>query len=315
MREHVKQVAKIIDDTLALCSTAGFRESLRAVIQGRHASADAGLPWFLLPIFTCEALVGDMERAHHVAAGFEIGRIAAGCLDEWQDHDTEEALWLTIGPEQTVNLAVGMIALSFLAVTRLADLGVEPALVLALRQEFETTLLHMSAGQHVDLSNDLSLDDYEAVAGAKSGALFRLGCRTGAMVAGASAETVERYGDFGYNLGILVQVWNDVFGLAGLKGKKDAEQQRALPILASKAVEPDLKPGGHRPETTVGQTGQLYAVLQLGILHQRTAEALARCLAAGSLALFLDEYDPSRLVEMLGETRVPDEGDDEPQAV
>jgi hypothetical protein len=315
MREHVKQVAKIIDDTLALCSAAGFRESLRAVIQGRLASADANLPWLGLPIFTCEALGGDIERAYHLAAGFEVGRIAAGCLDEWQDHDTEEALWQTVGPEQTVNLAVGMIALSFLTVTRLADLGVEPALVLALRHEFETTLLHMSAGQHADLSNNLSLDDYQAVAGAKSGALLRLGCRTGAIAAGASAETVERYGDFGYDLGILVQVWNDMFGLAGLKGKKDAEQQRALPILASKAVEPDLKPDWYRPETTVGQTGQLYAVLQLGILHQRTAEALTKCPATGSLSRFLHEYDPSRLVEILGQSHVRTEGNDEPQAV
>jgi len=315
MHEHVKRVAKIIDDTLAVCSAAGFRESLRAVIQGRLASADAGLPWLGLPIFTCEALDGDMERVYHVAAGFEVGRIAAGCLDEWQDHDTVDALWQTIGPEQTVNLAVGMIALSFLTVTRLADLGVEPALVLALRQEFETTLLHMSAGQHADLSNDLSLDDYEAVAGAKSGALFRLGCRTGAMVAGASAETVECHGDFGYNLGILVQVWNDVFGMAGLKGKKDAEEQQALPILASKAVGQDLEPGGYQPDSIEGQTGQLYAVLQLGILYQRTAEALAKCPAAGSLPRLLAEYDPSRLVGILEKSDVRHEGDDEPQAV
>lgn len=256
-----------------------------------------------------------MERAYRVAAGLELGRIAAGCLDEWQDHDTVDALWQTIGPERTVNLAVGMIALSFLTVTRLADLGVEPALVLALRQEFETTLLQMSAGQHADLANDRSLDDYQAVAGAKSGALFSLGCRTGAVVAGASAETVERYGNFGYILGILVQVWNDVFGLAGLKGKKDAEQQRALPILASKAVDQGLEPGGYQPESIEGQTGQLYAVLQLGILHQRTAEALAKCPTAGSLPLFLDEYDPSRLVEIMGQSHMRHEGDDEPQAV
>jgi len=273
------------------------------------------MPWLMLPILTCEALGADLGPAHHVAAGFEIGRIAAGCLDEWQDHDTEDALWQAIGPEQTVSLAVGMIALSFLTVTHLVDLGAEPALVLALQREFAATLLHMSAGQHADLGDDLSLDDYEMVAGAKSGALLRLGCKAGAMVAGASAEIVGRYGEFGHNLGILVQVWNDVFGLAGVQGKNDAEHQRALPILAAKAVDQTLERTGYRPESVGGQAGQLYTVLQLGLLYQRTAEALARCPEAGSLPRFLNEYDPGRLVEMVRQPHLPPEGDHEQQAV
>jgi hypothetical protein len=269
----------------------------------------------MLPILTCEALGADLQPAHYVAAGLEIGRIAAGCLDEWQDHDTEGALWQAIGPEQTVSLSMGMIGLSLLTLNHLVDVGVEPALVVAVQREFEEALLQMSAGQHADLSGDLSLDDYETVAGAKSGALFRLGCRAGALIAGASAEVVGNYGDFGYNLGILVQVWNDVFGLAGIQGKNDTEHQRALPILAAKAVDQGLEETGYRPQSVGGQTGQLYTVLQLGLLYGRTSEALARCPASGKLPHFLDEYDPGRLAEMMGQPRPEHVGDHGLQAV
>lgn len=267
------------------------------------------MPWFMLPIFTAEALGADLETACHVAAGLEIGRIAAGCLDEWQDHDTEGALWQAIGPEQTVSLATGMIALSLLTLSHLVHLGAEPGLVIALQREFEVTLLHMSAGQYADLGDELSLDDYETVAGAKSGALLRLGCRAGAIVAGGSAEIVERYGEFGYNLGILVQVWNDIFGLAGVEGKNDADHQRALPVLAAKAVDQCVERSEYRPDSVGVQTGQLYTVLQLGLLYQRTSEALGRCPAAGSLPRFLDQYDPGRLAEMMEQPHLQPEGD------
>lgn len=270
----------------------GFHKLLRTVLAGR-APATNSLPWLMLPIFACEALSGDVSRVHHVAAAFEIGRIAAGCLDEWQDQDTDDALWRTVGPERTVNLAVAMLPLSFLALSRLSDLGAEPSLVLNLHEEFHRTLLEMSAGQDADLREGLSLNDYEQVAGAKSGSLFRLGCRAGALVAGAPPDVIAQYGDFGYNLGIVAQMWNDLEGLAGVRGKGDAGQQRSLPIVTTQTME-RMEPGSS-PEK--GPVGSLYTLVRLQTFHQRAAEALARCPEEGRLALFLDSYSTRRLVE------------------
>jgi geranylgeranyl pyrophosphate synthase len=315
MSEHVERVHQIVGDRLAQHAMDPFRAPLEAVFRDRLASGNRGTPWFMLPILTAEALGADLESAYHVAAGLEIGRIAAGCLDEWQDHDTQDALWQAIGPERTVSLATGMIALSLLAVNQLADRGVEPTLVLGLQREFEVALLRMSAGQYADLGDDLSLDDYEAVAGAKTGALLELGCWAGARVAGASAETAQLYGDFGYNLGLLAQVWNDIFGLAGHQGKSDVRQQRALSVLAALAVDTGLEQTEYQPQSVGRLAGDLYAVLQLGTLYQRTSEALARCPVAGSLPRFLDEYDPGRLAEMMGQPYPQFEGDHGRQAV
>jgi len=307
MLEDVEKVHQIVGERLAQYAQTPFRESLQAVFRDRLASGDKGTPWFMLPILTCEALGGEVEPAYHVAAALEMGRIAAGCLDEWQDHDTKDALWQAIGPERTVSLAMGTIALSFLSLSHLADLGTEPALVPALQREFAVTLFHMSAGQYADLGDDLSLDDYEVVAGAKTGTLLQLGCRAGALLAGASPEVTKQYGDFGYSLGILIQVWNDILGLAGVEGKNDAEQQRALPILAELAM--------HQSQPDVRLAGQLYAVLQLGLLYQRASEALATCPALGSLPRVLEEYDPGRLAEMIKKPETQGEVDHEHQVV
>ena len=164
-----------------------------------------------------------------MAAALELGRIAAGCLDEWQDRDTDNALWQAIGPARTVNLATAMTVLSALSLGRLAALGMEPALLLSLQKEFSLAVLHMSEGQLADLSGDVSLGNYAEVAGAKTGSLLRLGCRAGALVAGATADIVTCYGDFGQALGVLAQVWNDLYGIASTTGKRDLDHAAACP--------------------------------------------------------------------------------------
>jgi geranylgeranyl pyrophosphate synthase len=293
--EHVQTVHQLIQENLASDGELpfpGFRKLLGTVLADRKPSTDS-LPWLMLPIFVCEALGGDLSRVHHVAAALEIGRIAAGCLDEWQDQDTDNALWRTVGPARTVNLAVAMLPLSFLALSRLSDLGAEPSLVLNLQEEFHRALLDMAAGQNADLSEDLSLEDCEQVAGAKSGSLFRLGCRAGALAAGAPADVIAQYGDFGYNLGIVAQMWNDLQGLVGVRGKGDTGQQRSLPIVTAQTIE-RMEPGSSLEQ---GSVGSLYTLVRLQVFHQRATEALARCPAEGRLGLFLDSYSTHRVVE------------------
>jgi len=291
---HIDATYQIIRENLAFCEAdlfPDFARSLEAVFDDSVPS-EAKLPWLALPIFVCEALGGDIERAQVVAAGLEIGRIAAACLDEWQDQDTYGALWQAIGSAQTITLATAMIGLSHLSLTRLIDLDTESVMVLNLQKEFAQTVLYMCEGQHADLSDGVSLSDYEKVAGAKTGSLLRLGCRTGAIVAGAEADVVARYGEFGYNLGILAQVWNDFYGLMGIEGKRDEGHSRTLPILAALALDGTQYLSNSAEE----QAGQLYALTQIGVLHHRAVEALARCSVAGRLGLFLDAHSIDRLL-------------------
>jgi geranylgeranyl pyrophosphate synthase len=292
--DQVKAVQEIMGESLGFYRAALFPElaglAARAVRGGGRSGERP--PWLMLPILTCDALGGDLERAHHVAAALEIGRLAAGILDSWQDQDTDDALWQTVGPAPTVNLATSMIGLSQLTLTRLVDLGVDRGMAFTLMMEFSQTLIHMCEGQHADLTDHGSLSSYQRIVGAKTGSLLSLGCRAGALVAEASAEVAECYGEFGCHLGVLAQVWNDFQGLLGIGGKSDLEQQRGLPILATLALED----AGYTPESAEGQAGRLYALAQFQALHERAAGALAECPAPGLLTRYLEGYSVNHLL-------------------
>ena len=299
-------------NSVAFCadSPPGFRDLAASVLAGRASrltlqASGPFPPWLMLPILTYEAIAdhagsnrASLQAVHHVAAAWELGNFAATCLDAWQDGDTDDALWRELGPHLTVNLSIGLITLSLRTLTRLAKTDLLPLPVaLELKEGFEDTLLRMVEGQHADLGDDLTLDDYAAVAAAKSGSLFRLACWSGAVVAGAPVEVADRYGAFGEALGLLIQVWNDLYGLEGALGKQDRGHQRTLPMLATLALAKQSEGQCDPPaDGTLEQGGKLYAVMQAALLHQQTAEALARCPAPGRLSLFLDAYAPEMFV-------------------
>jgi hypothetical protein len=311
--EHVERACRVMLDSLAFCpdDPTGFRDLAAGVVSehvlrlATHASGP-GPPWLLLPILTCEAVVeedrgsgGPMETALHVAAAWELGNLAAGALDAWQDGDTDNALWKRVGAKPAVNLAVGLIALSLRILSNLAEVELlSAAAVLDVKRGFEETLLQMVAGQHADLVDDLSLDDYQTVTRAKTGSLFRLAAWSGARVAGADDAAAELYGVFGEDLGLLIQVWNDLYGLEGIMGKQDAGHRRTLPILAALEMGREGRLAESEVEDPSGlkQAGRLYALTQAGLLHREATDALARCPAPGRLSLFLDAYSVQQLV-------------------
>ena len=308
LHSHVKQTCQVLLGTLEFCTEdLGFRHALERLLAQTVARLDGEpLPWLALPILTCEASTDAQERmeaAYQIAAAWELGNLAAGYLDAWQDHDTDGALWQEIGPERTVNLAVGLIALSLLSLSRLDRLSFSTSKTMEVQHQFQLTLLRMVEGQHVDLRDHLSLKDCEKVAAAKSGSLFRLGCWAGAFAAGATPEAASRYGDFGYNLGLLVQAWNDIYGLKGAMGKSDVEHRRTLPIVAALALDEDgARDQGSVLQSPEGRAGELYTLAQVGLLHQQAVDALAHCPARGRLSLFLDAYSIERHLVSGGET-------------
>jgi geranylgeranyl pyrophosphate synthase len=130
------------------------------------------------------------------------------------------------------------------ALSGLPRLGVPLPLSLSSLDDFGRTVLCMCAGQHADLAaqnaTDLSLEQYRAIVAAKSGGFFALACRAAAML-GAEDTKVARYAEFGYNLGMLVQISDDLVGLWESGQRNDlAAGQQTLPILYALSVA-DLK--------------------------------------------------------------------------
>lgn len=69
------------------------------------------------------------------------------------------------------------------------------------------------AGERFNLS--LGIDDYFTRIAQKTGILLASCCRSGAASAGAALEDIERFGEYGLNLGYAYQIIDDILDFAG----------------------------------------------------------------------------------------------------
>lgn len=197
-----------------------------------------------LAIFCCQAVGGDVHRAIPIAAAWRLLHLAAQVLDDIEDKEPNNVFPATLNQSQAVNVSTGLIFMAQRALSSgLQRQGVPAAQALAILDDFGGTILRMCAGQHADLAaqnaTDLSLEQYWVIVAAKSSDFFALACRAGAMLGTEDTHLVARYTEFGYNLGVLVQISDDLVGLQESGVRNDlAAGQQTLPILYSLNVAP-----------------------------------------------------------------------------
>ena len=214
----------------------GYASALLSVLHAVHTREDETPSLTDLPLLCCQAAGGDVQQAVPVVAAWRLLYLAAHMLDEIEDRETDRAFWATLSDPQILNVATGLIFAAQCALSDLPRLGVSASLALALLDDFGRTTLRMSAGQHADLAAqntvDLSLEQYRAIMAAKSGSFFALACRAGVMLATEDSRRVACCAEFGYNLGMLVQISDDLVGLLESGQRNDlAAGQQTLPIL------------------------------------------------------------------------------------
>lgn len=103
-------------------------------------------------------------------------------------------------------------------------------------------LKRMVEGQFLELEHThnwkISKAEYMEIITAKTAALMRAACNSGAMVAGADDKTVQHLGDFGSNLGIAFQLMDDLLDYTSSEevfgkpvGKDLKEGKITLPLV------------------------------------------------------------------------------------
>jgi octaprenyl-diphosphate synthase len=103
-------------------------------------------------------------------------------------------------------------------------------------------LKRMVEGQFLELEHThnwkISKTEYMEIITAKTAALMRAACNSGAMVAGADEKTVQHLGDFGSNLGIAFQLMDDLLDYTSSEevfgkpvGKDLKEGKITLPLV------------------------------------------------------------------------------------
>lgn len=143
-----------------------------------------------------------------MAAAWVLLYTAAHLFDSVQDGDPADPWWQALGPGPAINVATGLLTSSWLV---LGELGIQRQVVQQLVQDFQQTVLRMASGQHLDLTDPRpSLRGAWAIAEAKSGTFFGLACRSGSRLAGAPQPMTDLYGEYGFNLGLIVQIGDDL---------------------------------------------------------------------------------------------------------
>lgn len=217
-------------------------EYINAILLTLH-SEEADSLLALLPILCCEAAGGERSQAMPIAAAWLLLYMAAKMLDDVEDGELD-ALSQTLSLAQAVNVATGLIFASQLALTRLQKRGVDSDLLLSLHEDFNRTALRISAGQHADLLEEVSsLEHCFRVIATKSGEPFALACRAGASLGTDDKTQIALYSEFGYNLGVLIQIDNDFNGVWNPENRSDlATGKRTLPVVYALSVAPsDLR--------------------------------------------------------------------------
>jgi len=190
--------------------TPAYRSALAAALAlpGGILSPDPDARWARLVWTCCSAAGGAWPAAVPAAAAVELFMVALDLLDDEEDGE-DNPLRVQLGAGPALNVATGLLFLaqhSLLAahggraVRRLLDAG-----------------MRACSGQHADLcvppGRAVGLQDALDVTAAKAAPLVAAVCDLGAGVAGASDEVQERYAHFGWHVGMVAQLANDIMAL------------------------------------------------------------------------------------------------------
>lgn len=203
------------------------QENLQETIQKYiDTQTRKGFPFAELTILHYRMLNGaELDKVISVAAAIELLVLSFDILDDIEDNDDNQKLWLN---EQSIalNASTAMIFVC-IEVIRKTDLKYKEKAISVL---IEYSLLSIS-GQHMDLLNNRRTEkDYIEMTLKKSGSLVSLACLIGAALAGyKELEIIRRYSQF---IGLIGQLNNDINDLSSWEGKNDLLNKKiSLPII------------------------------------------------------------------------------------
>ena len=166
-----------------------------------------------LPYACNYALVDDLENIDALAGIWGTNYLAIHLLDKIEDEELDKDLFQSHSNGALINLSIALMIAS-LTVLDLPGVCPNEKLRFDFRTQITSTLLGMSNAQHLDLSREAeTVTQCWEIVGAKSGLFFKLGCYLGVRMATDNKEILNAFMNYGYHLGVIVQIANDIAGL------------------------------------------------------------------------------------------------------
>jgi geranylgeranyl pyrophosphate synthase len=198
----------------------------------------------ILCLLTCEALGGDPARAMPFAVASELFHNLALIHDDIADQDVirrwRPAVWVRYGVGHGINIGDYLFSKAIESTLELRRHGLTEAKVLELVELVVTTASRTIEGQSIDIDfhsrRDLTVDDYLKACVAKTGYYLAAPAVGGAIIAGASRETLDALHEFGDHAGPAFQIIDDLLDLTRGKGRGEIgadikEGKRSLPVI------------------------------------------------------------------------------------
>src|SRR5579863_7770045 len=187
-----------------------------------------------------------LARALPAAAALELTHNFTLIHDDIEDGDVERrhraTLWKLWGVPKAINTGDGMFALARLALWKVVDRGVEPAIAVRLATVLNYACLVIAEGQYLDISFEdqrtISVAAYLDMIRRKTAQLMACSAEMGAILGTRDEEIIARLRSFGEAIGIAFQVRDDMLGVwasSAESGKTAAgdiyRRKKSLPIL------------------------------------------------------------------------------------
>jgi len=195
----------------------------------------------LLPGMSSELVGGNFEDANPIAASWLLYYSAASIMDSVQDNDPPDDWWRERGSGYALNVASGLYFTAAQILNSLHQRITSMKLIDRIMHDFNEVFLRMCSGQHFDLiTTEINLDDYWKLAGMKSGAFFMLASLSGARLGTSDEIILGNIKAYGYHLGIIIQILDDLEDLASLQ-KTDVQEdlnkfRKSLPFVYGVSV-------------------------------------------------------------------------------
>ena len=169
----------------------------------------------LLTLAATRLCGGDPVRAHGLAAAVEFIHTATLLHDDVVDESVERrgkpAANVVFGNQASVLVGDFLFSRAFQQMVAGGSMEVLRILSEASATIAEGEVMQLSAANDIDTG----MDDYTAIIGAKTAALFAAACEIGPVIAGSPPQAQAAMRDFGYNLGMAFQVADDILDYTG----------------------------------------------------------------------------------------------------
>ncbi len=211
---------------------------------------------------------GTLEEALPAALSIELFHNFTLIHDDIVDHDElrrgRPTVWKLWGVDHAINTGDAQLILALRALEGVG--GTRPELSSAVRAALLDRYLEVTEGQYLDFSlataslrdGLVSEETYRTMIRKKTAKLIRAATETAPRIAKRSEAEVSALGDFGENLGMAYQLyddWQSIWGAPEKTGKKRAgdilERKKTLPVIY--AYERLESAGKRRLETLYGR--------------------------------------------------------------